>query len=76
MIKFAHLQTGVGTSSTSSTYFGPLNDDGTADSFIEMVREKFAELKNTSPMAITLIDEVPEGRGLIDPGNFKGFMKL
>ena len=76
MIRFAHLQTGAGTSVTSSTYFGPFHGTGEADSFVEHVREAYAKLETSSPMAISLVDEVPEGRGLLDPGSFKGIMKV
>jgi hypothetical protein len=73
---FAHLQTGVGTSTTSSAYFGPFKETDEADSFVEHVRNEYGKLGTASPMTISLINELPEGRGLLDPGSLRGFMKV
>lgn len=73
---FACLQTGVGTNTTSTTYFGPFDNFDDADSFVELVRGNYSELEKASTMAVSIVDEPPEGRGCLEPGSFKGFMKL
>jgi hypothetical protein len=51
MTQFAHLQTGVGTPTTSSTYFGPFAGSDEADSFIGHVRDEYCKLGTASTMA-------------------------
>lgn len=75
LTRFAHLQTGVGTAITSSTYFGPFEDVEESDTFVERVRSEYRKLGTASTMAITIIDGVPEGRGVLKPDSFYGFLK-
>jgi hypothetical protein len=57
-------------------YFGPFKETEKADSFVEFACEEYGKLGTASAMAISLIDAIPAGRGLLDPGSFKGFLKL
>ena len=74
--KFAHIQTGVGTLVTSSTFYGPFNNPKESDVFVKKVRKAFSKLHDTSPMAISMIGKIPKGRAAIPPKHFRGFMRI
>ena len=76
MEKFARLQTGIGTSAVSTAFFGPFELEQDADDFIEQARAALAKLGgDTCAMAISIVDEVPEGWSALPPSAFQGFAR-
>ena len=75
MEKYALLLTGVGSSSTSRSFYGPLNGTEEADAFVEKVRTEIGKLKNSSSIAVSIVDDVPREWSAVPVEDFQGFMQ-
>lgn len=75
MEKYALLLTGVGTSSTSRSFYGPLKGTVEADAFVEKVRTEIGKLKDSSTIAVSIVDDVPRGWSAVPAEGFQGFIK-
>ncbi|MBU6426759.1 hypothetical protein KGQ27_00750 [Patescibacteria group bacterium] len=75
MEKYALILTGVGTSSTSRSFYGPLKGTEEADAFVEKVRTEIGKLGKSSIIAVSIVDNVPRGWGAVPAEDFQGFIK-
>ena len=77
MEKYAYLQTGAGTPVTVALYFGPFELQQDIDAFVEKARDAFEKLGfDTSPMVISIVNQLPEGCAALSPGDLVTFLTL
>ena len=76
-MKYVLLQTGLGTNSQSTSYYGPFEDQpGSTDAFIARVREAMARLKDPSDIGMVVMDSIPAKYSATNPEHFRGFIAL